>query len=495
MRPRNCGRCGSVALLVVFGLVAAALLGPGTTQAAQVPKAVQITKTADAGTANAGDQIGYTITVSNLAKPPASDVLVTDTLPANSGTSWSISSAPPGACAISSGVLRCFVSHMPSGFSVHIVSPTTAATCGTVSNTASVTTKKNGGATSQTATITVNCPDLTITSIAYPNNDLSACTVTVKNIGTGTANLSGVVVQGYYEPDTTYNSTTGDPAGGTTFSQPTLAPGASVDVTICTGSAPAGDKYLVVKVDATDALAESDETNNVAYKALPAPDLTITSIAYPNGDLSACTVTVKNIGTGTANLSGVVVQGYYEPDTTYNSTTGDPAGGASFSQPTLAPGASADVTICNGSAPPIDHYLVVKVDATDVLPESNENNNVGYAPLPGPDLTITSIDYPNGDLSACVVTVKNIGTTTADLTGVIVQGYYEPDTAYNPITGDPAGGSTFSQGTLAPGATAQVTICTGSAPSTDHYLVVKVDALNVLAESNEDNNVAYKPLP
>lgn len=253
------------ALVGVFGL----LLLPGPAPAAPTPKTIQITKTADAATVAAGDQIGYTITVTNLGKAPAADVLLTDTLPRNAGTSWSIASAPRGACAISSGVLSCSVSHVPDGFSVHIVSPTTSSTCGTVSNTAAATTKKSGSATSETATISVNCPDLTITSIAYPNGDLSACTVTVKNVGTATANLSGVVVQGYYEPDTTYNDVSGDPAGGTTFSQPTLAPGASVDVTICTGSAPAGDNYLVVKVDATDVLAESNENNNVASKPLP----------------------------------------------------------------------------------------------------------------------------------------------------------------------------------------------------------------------------------
>jgi subtilase family serine protease len=41
----------------------------------------------------------------------------------------------------------------------------------------------------------------------------------------------------------------------------------SVDVTICNGSAPAADRYHVVKVDASDVLAESNENNNVASKA------------------------------------------------------------------------------------------------------------------------------------------------------------------------------------------------------------------------------------
>jgi uncharacterized repeat protein (TIGR01451 family) len=497
VRPLTRGRFRTVASLIVFGLAAAALLAPGAGQAKPPsPGEIQITKSADAAIVNAGDQIGYTITVTNLGKSAAADVSVADTLPTNSGTNWSIASAPPGTCAIFSGVLRCFMSKMATGFSVHIVSPTTSATCGTVSNSASVTTKKSGSATSQTASITVNCPDLTITSIAYPNNDLSACTVTVKNIGAGTANLSGVVVQGYYEPDTTYNPVTGDPAGGNSFSQPTLAPGASANVTICTGSAPPGDHYLVVKVDATDHLGESNENNNVASKPLPVPDLTITSIVYPNGDLSECTVTVKNLGTGTADLSGVVVQGFYEPGTTYATPDGEPAGGNSFSQPTLAPGASADVTICTGSAPPEANYLVVKVDASDVLTESNEDNNVFAEPLPArPDLTITSITYPNGDLSECTVTVKNVGGATADLSGVVVQGYYEPDTTYEPVHGDPAGGTTFSQATLAPDASADVTICNGSAPPGNSYLVVKVDATDALAESDEDNNVYAKPLP
>jgi uncharacterized repeat protein (TIGR01451 family) len=265
--PRR-GRIRTDALLiVVLGLAATTLLAPGTAHAVPQPKAIQITKTADASTADAGGQIGYTISVTNLSKSPASGVLVTDTLPTNSGTNWSISSAPPSACAISSGVLRCFMSHMANGFSVHVVSPTTTATCGTVSNKASLTTRKSGSATSPTANITVNCPDLTITSVVFSSTGTS-CTVTVKNVGTGTANLSGVGVQAYYEPDTTYNEVSGTPAGGTSFSQPTLAPGATVDVTLCSGTPAPGDNYVVVKVDNTNALAESDETNNVGYAPL-----------------------------------------------------------------------------------------------------------------------------------------------------------------------------------------------------------------------------------
>ena len=123
------------------------------------------------------------------------------------------------------------------------------------------------------------------------------------------------------------------------------------------------------------------KTNTVTC---PAPDLVVGSIALtPTSSLpDSYTVTVTNNGTGVADLGGVAVQGYYSA-TQDTWPTNDPACGQSFNNgTTLNSGASIDIFVGCGAAPPAgDTWLVVKVDATDVLQESNETNNVGSLAL------------------------------------------------------------------------------------------------------------------
>jgi len=129
------------------------------------------------------------------------------------------------------------------------------------------------GFRAQVITNTVTCPmpDLVVDSIALtPTSTLpDSYTVTVTNNGNGVADLSGVDVQGYYSttPDTW---PTNDPACGASFnSGTTLDPAASTNIFVgCSLAPPSGDTWLVVKVDATNVLAESDETNNVGSLSL-----------------------------------------------------------------------------------------------------------------------------------------------------------------------------------------------------------------------------------
>ena len=257
---------------LAIGLAGVISVAPGVAHAA--PGQLAIFKTPDASSVNAGDQIGYTIKVVNQSTR-RENAVISDTLPTNAGTSWTISPVNP-SCAISSGTLGCVVRGLPSGsvFSVHIVSPTTTATCGTVTNTATVN-WAGGSATSAPATITVNCgqPDLVVDSIAFtaPSNyPPYSYTVTVRNQGTAPADLSGVAVQGYYS--STAGTYPGDqPACGTAFnSGTTLAPGATTTIAVgCSfASSTPGDSWLVVKVDSGDTLAESDETNNIGSVSL-----------------------------------------------------------------------------------------------------------------------------------------------------------------------------------------------------------------------------------
>jgi uncharacterized repeat protein (TIGR01451 family) len=154
---------------------------------------IALTKTPDQGTVSAGEDIGFTIEATNNGAGTAHGVTVTDTLPTDAGLAWTIDAANSDAgCTISSGVLTCNWGDLASGASkhVHITSPTTAATCGTVDNTASVTTS-NDGSDSDGATVTVDCPNISVHKTADDTTvdaaDQIGFTITVSNAGPGTA--------------------------------------------------------------------------------------------------------------------------------------------------------------------------------------------------------------------------------------------------------------------------------------------------------------------
>ena len=54
------------------------------------PADIKILKTADASSVNAGDPIGFTITVWNAGAGDAAGVKLNDTLPTNAGLYWTI---------------------------------------------------------------------------------------------------------------------------------------------------------------------------------------------------------------------------------------------------------------------------------------------------------------------------------------------------------------------------------------------------------------------
>src|SRR5207247_390221 len=102
-------------------------------------------KTADASPVNAGDPIGFTVTVTNSGPGTASGVTVDDPLPA--GPAWQIQSqSNAGLCSISAGTLSCGPTSLASGgsFSVHITAATSAQQCASYHNTATVSTSNDG---------------------------------------------------------------------------------------------------------------------------------------------------------------------------------------------------------------------------------------------------------------------------------------------------------------------------------------------------------------
>jgi uncharacterized repeat protein (TIGR01451 family) len=151
---------------------------------------VSITKTADSPSVNAGDQIGFAITVSNNSDYTALNVTVDDPLPTNGGLGWSIDGAANGFSIVGGHLVHGAVSLAAHGtLTVHIVSGTTSATCGAVDNTATLS--FNGGSGQDSSSVEVNCPDVTIRKTADNSPILAgqtaSYTITVSNLGPGTA--------------------------------------------------------------------------------------------------------------------------------------------------------------------------------------------------------------------------------------------------------------------------------------------------------------------
>ena len=142
--------------IVVASLALGATLAAASGAEAQTTVIV-LTKVADATPVNAGDAIGFTLTVSNAGGVTATTVAISDTLP--SGLTWSDSSA---SCSITNGVLSCsFGSIVPGGSaSVHVSATSNAASCAAPLLNIATATATNASASPGAATITVNCPDL-----------------------------------------------------------------------------------------------------------------------------------------------------------------------------------------------------------------------------------------------------------------------------------------------------------------------------------------------
>lgn len=142
---------------LLVAVIAALVVGGGTTASWAAP-GLGMTMTADRASVDAGDTIGFGLTITNAGASTTRNVTVSDALPTDAGTTWSIDSQSGSACSISNSSMACHLAAMPSGtaYSVHVVSPTTPETARStpVENVASATSSKGGSATA-TASVEV----------------------------------------------------------------------------------------------------------------------------------------------------------------------------------------------------------------------------------------------------------------------------------------------------------------------------------------------------
>jgi uncharacterized repeat protein (TIGR01451 family) len=161
---------------------------------------LSVVKKADATSVNAGDPIGFTITVSNGGPGVATGVTLDDSLPkGTTAAGWKLDSNSGSAnCAIGGAVgnqkLECSAVDLAAGdsYTVHVSAGTSLADCTVYDNTATAS-ASNAPDEEDSASVTCSPPAVSITKTADHSAPVNAgdqigFTVEVKNTGDGAAN-------------------------------------------------------------------------------------------------------------------------------------------------------------------------------------------------------------------------------------------------------------------------------------------------------------------
>ena len=290
------------------------------------PATIAISKVANPlGPVNAGEPIGFDITVTNTGTGTALGVAVNDPLPA--GVDWTLGTVTGGAsCSITgpvcTEVLGCTKASLAAGasFSAHISGPTDPADCGTVTNADAHVTTTNDGDAHASASVVVNCPDVTVAKT--PDNGTvqagqnATFTIVVSNLGPGTA--TGVTLSDNLPAG--YSWSVGGADGGScsinTAPNPgvlsctfgTKASGATRTITL---TAPTSGSNCDVIPNTATVAATNEPSNKLANNSdngsidVLCASITIVKDANPVGPVSAgdeigFDITVTNTGDGIA---------------------------------------------------------------------------------------------------------------------------------------------------------------------------------------------------
>ena len=395
-----------------------------------------------------GDNVTYTLVVSNNGPNDAENVVVTDTLP--SGVVFVSATPDQGSCVESGGIVTCNLGSLANGSSVSIVLVVTTTTDGQLTNSASVTSDTpdpNPGNNGVSEDTTVEPPpgaDLGITKsdVADPVTvgDNVTYTVVVSNDGPGLA--ENVVVTDTLPSGVVFVSATPDQgscveSGGiVTCNLGSLANGSSVSIVVVVTTTT--DGQLTNSVSVTSDTPDPNLGNNGVSEDTtvePPPPLeadlgvTKSDAADPviAGDDVTYTVVVFNDGPGSAE--NVVVTDTLPSGVVFVSATPDQgscseSGGiVTCNLGTVANGSSVNIVLVVETT--TDGGLTNSVSVTSDTPDPNPGNNgvsedttVEPPPPLEADLGVTKSDASDpvlaGDDVTYTVVVFNNGPNDAE---------------------------------------------------------------------------------
>ncbi len=450
------------------------------------------------GTIDAGANITYTITVANGGVSAATDVSLTDALPAattfvsfnqTSGPTFNCTTPPVGTNGTVTCTIATFAANETATF--ELVAQVAPDATGSVSNTAEVSsttgdTDTNDNSSTASAEVTVSA-DVAVTKdgpatiVAGTNINY---TITVRN--DGPSNAASVSLSDSLPAQTTFVSFT--QTTGPLFSCTTPAPGAATgDVTCSIATLDAGATATfafaaAVERDATGTIdntasvdtttddpASGNDTATETSNVVASADLTVSKNGPPSATPgSTVTYNVAVTNGGPSDASNVTLTDALPANTTFVSATQD--SGPTFNCTTPAPGATGTITctidpLAVGGLAAFTFVLNVAPSATGSVENTATVSSSAADPTPANNsATETTPLAPDADLS---VTKTGPVTATAgtDITYAISIDNAGPSDAANVSLTDtlPAGTTFVSMTqTSGPAFTCTASNCTGA---------------------------------
>ncbi|MBI3484482.1 MAG: DUF11 domain-containing protein, partial [Acidobacteria bacterium] len=525
-------RTGDFATKTGLNIATPALIGlPQTTSyllSNSLDADMSVTKTDSPDPVTAGQNVTYTITVTNSGPGPATSAVLNDPLPAST-TFVSLAAAAGWTCTTPAvgvnGTVNCTnPSVAASAVGVFtVVVATTGASVPSISNTATVSATENDPTpanNSATAATTVNplTADLSVTKADSPDpvrvgNNLTY-TITVTN--SGPDNATGVSLTDTLAANVTFVSATpsqgtcSQAAGVVTCPLGAINNGANATVQIVVTPGAAAVPSINSSASVTGNEADPSAANNTAAQSTtvqPVADLSITKTDAPDpvnaGSNLTYTIAVTNNGPNSA--TGIAVTDAVPAGLTFVSATAT-QGPCAFAAGTItcnvgtlanAATATASVVVTAGAAAVPSVTNTVNVTATEFDPNAADNSATATTTVnPVADLAVTKSDSPDPvpvstNLTYTIV-VANNGPSQA--TGVTMTDTLPAGVTFvssTPSAGTCSGAATVTcnLGAINNGANVTVTIVV-TAPAAVGSLSNTASATSAVTDPNAANNSA-----
>ena len=355
--------------------------------------------------------------------------------------------------------------------------------------------------------------DAVITSSTFVNAGETVTAEVIQNYSGSSATLPNIYLYYYLSTDCTLdaNDVLLYDQEYSTINSNDASDEESQVLTIPNGTA-AGDYYILFVGDATNVIDESDESNNTACA-----NITVTNGATQDIYLSAENITSSSIVTPGATVSVEVSQNYsgdanalpniylyYYLSTDCNLDTTDILlDGQDFStlsSSDLSDEESQDLTIPNNTVSGT-YYILFVGDATDVISESDENNNTACAEITVVDsleediyLTdpvITSSTSINEGETITVEVTQNYSGPASTVPTVYLYYYLSTDCTLDntDVLLNDQQYSTINSNDPSDEESIVLTIPHGTNLG-KYYILVVADATNVISETDENNNTS-----
>ncbi|MDP9329030.1 MAG: DUF11 domain-containing protein [Actinomycetota bacterium] len=455
---------------------------------------VSITKSDSPDPVSAGNNLTYTIGITNNGPSDATGVSISDAIPA--GTTFVAAS---GGGVLAAGTVTWAIGGLASGASTSrtLTVSVNSSRITDLSNTATVsatTTDPTPGNNSATETTTVNTSaDLSITKSDSPDPVIAGnnLTYTIGITNNGPSDATGISVSDAIPAGTTFVSASGGgtlAAGTVTWSIGALVSGASTSRTLVVTVDPSRTADLSNTATVSGDQADPTPANNSATETTTvdtSADLSITKSDSPDPVIAGnnVTYTLDITNNGPSDATGVSISDPTPAGTTFVSASGGgslAAGTVTWAIGGLANGASTSrtltVSVDSSRTADLSNTATVSATTTDPTPANNSATETTTVDT-STDLSITKSDSPDpvaaGNDVTYTLDIMNNGPS--DATGVSVSDPIPPGTTFV---------SASNGGSLAAGTVTWAIGGLASGASTSRTLVVTVDPSRTADLSN-----------